>query len=371
MFSFKLATEIIQFDRFAEFIQAYSVGPDDLLITNEVIYNNNLREYKLDCHVLFQEKYGYGEPNDKMINQLIAEAKTLQYSRIIAVGGGTVIDISKILSLKVTDDVLDLLYGKVPVEKVKKLIVIPTTCGTGSEVTNISILEDTQAKVKKGIVHSDLFPDQAVLIPELLKSLPYKFFAFSSIDALIHAVESYLAPRSNPISELFSVKAMNLIISAYQKIVREGKDAVCSHIDEVLLASTFAGIAFANTGVGAVHALSYPLGGGYHVAHGEANYAFFTAVLNRYEQLNPTGKITDLKGILKTALGMEAGDTAIQALATLLEQIIPLKRLREYGMRQDEVDAFTDAAMAQERLMKNNYAALTRDDVRSIYEGRF
>ncbi len=370
MFNFKLATEIIQFDSFNEFMQAYAVGPEDLLITNEIIYNSNLRQYGPDCHVLFQEKYGYGEPNDTMINQVIAEAKTLAYSRIIAVGGGTVIDIAKILSLKVTDDVLDLLYGKVPVEKAKKLIVIPTTCGTGSEVTNISILEDTQAKVKKGIVHASLFPDQAVLIPELLKSLPYKFFAFSSIDALIHAVESYLAPRSNPISELFSVKAMNLIISAYQKIVREGKDAVGGYVDEVLLASTLAGIAFANTGVGAVHALSYPLGGKYHVAHGESNYVFFTAVLNRYEQLNPTGKILALKGILQEALGLETGDPAIQTLAALLERVIPLKQLREYGMRQDEVDAFTDAAMAQERLMKNNYAPLTRDDVRSIYAGR-
>lgn len=371
MYSFKLATEIRYFNQLNEFIQEFSVNKDDLIVTNEIIYDNSFKQYGTDWNVLFQENYGLGEPNDKMINKLMADAQKIKYNRVIAVGGGTVIDIGKLLTLQGVNDVLDVLYGKIPVKKEKVLIVLPTTCGTGSEVTNITILEDTVNKVKKGIVHQDLFPDFAVLIPELLKSLPFKFFAFSSVDALIHAVESYLAPKSNPVTELFSIKAMELIISTYKDVVEKGQQAAYENIGNVLLASTYAGIAFANTGVGAVHALSYPLGGKYHVPHGEANYAFFDAVLKKYEEYNPTGKITQIKEIIAGILHLPGGENALAVLDDIINKVMPRKPLREYGMQADDLPYFTMSALEQERLMKNNYVPLSSADVLKIYEGLY
>ncbi len=371
MFNFKLATEISQFDTFAEFMKEFAIDQADLLLTNEIIFDQTMKKHNPQCSVLFQEQYGHGEPSDQMVNKILADCRQLKFKRIVAVGGGTVIDIAKILALRPADNVLDILYGKVLPVKEKQLVIVPTTCGTGSEVTNISILEDTGARVKKGIVHVDLYPDHAVLIPELLASLPYKFYAFSSIDALIHATESYLAPRSNPMSELFGVKAIEIILTAYRKIADEGENAAYASIGKVLLASNFAGIAFSNTGVGAVHALSYPLGGGYHVPHGEANYAFFVAVLKRYDQINPDGKIKKLKEIIAFSQALSSETGSLAGLEQLLSKVSPLKQLREYGMKHEEVDKFTDSAMAQERLMKNNYVALSRDDVFKIYEARY
>jgi 4-hydroxybutyrate dehydrogenase len=371
MYSFKLPTEIKIIDSISEFIAAMKISKQDLLITNAPIYEPYLKKHNLKCRVIFQENYGTGEPSDRMINAIIGDLKNFEYERVFAVGGGTVIDVAKVMALSGVNNVLDALYGRVPLVKNRRLLVIPTTCGTGSEVTNIAILEDTEAHVKKGIVGLAIYPDEAILVPELVKGLPYKFFAFSSIDALIHAIESYLAPASNVITEMFAVNAMQKIITAYQEIARRGQEAQREIIGQVLTASTFAGIAFGNTGVGAVHAMSYPLGGKYHVAHGEANYAFLDVVLRKYEESNPEGKIRALKKILGVNLGVTNAEQAISELANLLARIIPLRQLREYGVQENELENFAQAAMDQERLMKNNYAPIDMKALVSMYKSRY
>ena len=371
MYSFKLPTEIKIIDSISEFIEAMEISKQDLLITNAPIYEPYLKKHNLKCRVVFQENYGTGEPSDRMINAIIGDLKNFEYERVFAVGGGTVIDVAKVMALSGVNNVLDALYGRVPLVKKRRLLVIPTTCGTGSEVTNIAILEDTEAHVKKGIVGLAIYPDEAILVPELVEGLPYKFFAFSSIDALIHAIESYLAPASNVITEMFAVNAMQKIITAYQEIARRGQEAQREIIGQVLTASTFAGIAFGNTGVGAVHAMSYPLGGKYHVAHGEANYAFLDVVLRKYEESNPEGKIRVLKKILGVDLGTTNAEQAISELANLLARIIPLRQLREYGVQENELENFAQAAMDQERLMKNNYAPIDMKALVSMYKSRY
>lgn len=373
MYSFKLPTEIHYFDNLSEFIKEFSLSADDLVVTNEIIYNNSLLKHGSHWNVVFQEKYGAGEPNDKMINGIIKEISGKPFKRVVALGGGTVIDIGKILALANLDNVLDVLYGRVPAVKQKEVIVLPTTCGTGSEVTNIAILEDTTAHVKKGIQNKDMYPNYAVLIPELLKGLPFKFFAFSSVDALIHAMESFLAPKSNPITEMYGLKAMEMIIGTYKKIAAEGQKAAYENIGDVLLASTYAGIAFGNTGVGAVHALSYPLGGKYHVAHGESNYAMFDGVFKRYDERNPEGKIRQLKVLIKRILGSSSPeDKMITELDELINKVIPRKKLREYGFVEGDIEAFADSVIeGQQRLLVNNYVPLSRDEIAAIYRALY
>ena len=370
MLQYTLPTQITLFASLDAFVTKSGFTQKDLIVTNKPIYTPRLQAYKLPCRVVFQEEYGLGEPNDAMMNAILASLEGCDYKRVFAIGGGTVLDVAKVLALEGVRDVRDALYGAIQLRKGRELLAVPTTCGTGSEVTGIAIFEDTKAKVKKGIVGPALYPDQALLVPELLYGLPYRFFALSSVDAFIHAVESYLAPASSPVTELFSVRAMENIISAYRRIAEHGKALQQAETEGVLIASTFAGIAFGNTGVGAVHAMSYPLGGTYHVPHGEANYALLGVVLHNYARRKPDGKIQDVQTLIGKVLGTDK-EQAFSALENLLEAIIPLKKLRDYGVRAGELGEFTDSAMRQERLMKNNYVPLSHQDVLDMYTARY
>jgi 4-hydroxybutyrate dehydrogenase len=212
-----------------------------------------------------------------------------------------------------------------------------------------------------------LYADHAVLIPKLVKSLPFRFFATSSIDALIHAAESFVAPGSNSITEVFSTKAMEMIIRGYQQIVEKGPEQRKVIMEDFLLASTYAGIAFGNTGVGAVHAMSYPLGGVYHVPHGEANQQLFTTVFKAYKKVKPIGKIQELEILLSKLLEVPLL-VVWDELDHLLEKILPRKILQEYGMKREEIESFADSVLEnQQRLLKNNYVPFSQSQMVEIY----
>ena len=152
-----------------------------------------MKELGLSCQVVFQEKFGAGEPSEEMITDIFAAIKEDSYDRVIAVGGGAIMDIGKLLSLKRTGTVHQLFFKEAEVVPAKKLVAIPTTCGTGSEVTNISVAivrDENGDTTKLGLVSDLLIPQDVCLIPDMLKTLPYAPFASSAIDALIHAVES-------------------------------------------------------------------------------------------------------------------------------------------------------------------------------------
>ena len=211
---FKLKPTISRFSSFAEFAKEYALGEHDLVITNEFIYKPYMESVGAKCHYLFQERYGAGEPSDKMMNAMLADVKGIDYNRIIAVGGGTIIDCSKVFALGGVTDVVEAFERKIPIKKAKELIIIPTTCGTGSEVTNISIAEIISKNTKMGLADDELLANTAVIIPELLAGLPYKFYVCSSIDALVHATESYVSPKSNVYTEIYAHAAIKGIIGA-------------------------------------------------------------------------------------------------------------------------------------------------------------
>ena len=212
------------FDTCKEFAEAFRLNRDDLILSNAYIYEPYFGCMEnLNCYVIFQEKYGAGEPTDVMVDAILADAAKTSCKRVIAIGGGTVIDIAKVLAVSDGEGVDDL-YDKAPdLEKKRELIIIPTTCGTGSEVTNISILNRTRLGTKMGLVGQAMYADAAVLIPQLLEGLPFGVFATSSIDALVHAVESSLSPKATPYTKLFGYKAIEMLIRGYQTIAREGR----------------------------------------------------------------------------------------------------------------------------------------------------
>ena len=281
MHALKVVPEILYFDTFKEFNDEFKLGKGDILVTNEWIYTPYVKPLNIDIPVIFQEKYGKGEPSDEMIDAIAKDMKQYEYDRIVAFGGGTIVDICKILSLELPEQSIKVFTKEVPTKRTKELIVIPTTCGTGSEVTNVAVAELKFLHIKMGLAVDETYADKAVLIPESLQGLPDYVFATSSIDALIHATESYLSPLATPITEIFSSTAIKMIIKGYIAILAKGGNTAEARKDvlkDFCLASNYAGIAFGNAGCGAVHALSYSIGGAFHVPHGESNYQFFTEV---------------------------------------------------------------------------------------------
>lgn len=366
---FKLKTRLCRFDSFADFAKEYQLNENDLVITNTFIFEPFMKSLNLPCHFVMQEKYGLGEPSDIMMNNILNDLKGVEYKRVIAVGGGTVIDISKIFVLKGVSNVVDAFERKIPVVKEKALVILPTTCGTGSEVTNISIAEITSRHTKMGLADDAILADDAVLVPELLKGLPFKFYACSSIDALIHATESYLSPKSNPYTKIYCEAAIKIILDVFKKIAERGEEYRFERLDDMLMASNYAGIAFGNTGVGAVHALSYPLGGNYHVPHGEANYQFFTAIFKLYNKKNPDGVIKELNAFLRKELNLKEDECPYDAMDALLERLISKNRLSSYGMKEAEISGFTTNVLeSQQRLLANNYVPLSAEEIKSVFE---
>lgn len=358
--------EIYKYDTAKEFAAEFDIGAGDLVLTNEYIYAPYFGELNLECDVIFQEKYGVGEPSDDMVEAIYADIKG-EHKRVIAIGGGTVIDIAKLFALKEVSPVLDLYDGKIKPIKDKNLVLVPTTCGTGSEVTNISILALNSRGTKKGLAVDEMYADSAVLVPELLKGLPFGVFATSSIDALIHAIESSLSPKGNETTRMFGYKAIEMILRGYMEIARNGKEARIPLLDRFLMASNYAGIAFGNAGCAAVHAMSYPLGATYHVAHGEANYAMFTGVMKNYMEIRTDGEIEILNKFIADILGCDPVNV-YEELENLLNVMIQKKALHEYGMKEEEIVAFTDSVIEnQQRLLGNNFVELDRDRMIKIY----
>lgn len=366
MFRFSLPTTIESAGSFGEFAERAQLAADDLILTNQFIYEPFIEACGVPCPVLYQEKYGAGEPNDEMIDAIRRDIPE-STRRIIAVGGGTVIDIAKVLTFTGDWSAEDIFMGRVVPTKSRRLVVLPTTCGTGSEVTNVTICELKRMKTKKGLALDTMYADLAVLIPEMLQTLPYQFFATSSIDALIHAVESFLSPNASPHSEMYSRRAMEMILQGFSYVRENGPESWKDKVEDFLLASNMAGIAFGHAGCAAVHALSYPLGGAYHIPHGEANQLMFAAVMRRYKEKEPVGRINRLEEIFGEILKTDAVQ-ALDALYDLMEDILKRKDLREYGIREEELPVFTDSVIeGQQRLLKNNYVFLTREDMLEIY----
>lgn len=378
MVAFNLKTRISKFQTFADFAKDFNLNEKDLVITQSFIYEPFMKSLQLPCHFVMQEKYGNGEPSDEMMNSILKDTQGAKFDRVIGIGGGTVIDISKIFALENVQNVTDAFERKIPIVKGKSLIIVPTTCGTGSEVTNISIAEIKSKHTKMGLADAAILADDAVLIPELLKGLPFKFYVYSAIDALIHATESYVSPKANSYTRIFSKEAIHIILDVFSKIVKNGEQYRFERLDDMLVASNYAGIAFGNAGVGAVHALSYPLGGNYHVPHGEANYQFFTEVFKLYLKKKPIGPINEVNALLANELNMGRDEFAknealvYDKLDNLLGNLIKKNQLHSYGMVSDEVEGFTHNVIeTQQRLLTNNYVPFTEDDIRGIYKSLF
>lgn len=353
------------------FIDEVCISEKDFIFASKSIYEAYFKQFNLPAQVRYKSMYGQGEPSDVMIDALLEDFRKTQCTRIIAIGGGAVIDMAKVLVLDGNHMCKEYFLQEVPIKKVRPLIAIPTTCGAGSEVSNISIAHIALLNSKFGLAIDAIYPDQAILIPTLLKELPYSFFATSAIDALIHAIESYVSPRANVYTQIFSLQAIEMILMGFKHIVEHGEEARESLFESFLVASNLAGVAFGNAGTGAVHAMSYPLSGVYHVTHGEANYQFFTEVFKTYQKENPDGTIVILNEALANMLACDP-KVVYEEIELLLGKIIKKKPLREYGMKEEEIKTFAQSVEEkQQRLLNQSYVKFTIAQMEAIYKALY
>jgi len=349
-----------------EMFETLKVGIGDLVVTNEYVLSPALHGAACPCDVLYQEKYGAGEPSDEMIDPMLAAIGGKNYKRVIAIGGGTVIDIAKLFVFENCSSVAEMFKNPAALKKVRELVIVPTTCGTGSEVTCLSIVGFHKLGTKMGLGLPSMFADEVVLIDSLLKTLPFSVFATSSIDALIHAVESYVSPKANAFTKLFGKAAIERIVKGYRKIASMKDRSEIPDLKDFAFASTFAGVAFGNAGVGAVHALSYPLGGTYHVPHGKANYMVFSAVFGMYKEKG--AKLDEVEAVLAEALSCGAG-AVWGKLTELIDRVYPNTPIGTLGITAGMCPAIAKSVIeTQQRLLVNNPVALSADDITRIYE---
>lgn len=337
---------IYKYDVCKIFCREFRIGKDDLIITNKKIYNNYLKYNVNEAAILFKENYGNGEPTDEMIEAMYENIKRVSYERVIAIGGGSILDIGKMFSLRGIYPIKDLHERKLEIIKDKELILIPTTCGTGSEMTNTSILELKESKMKIEISTDEFYADSVIIIPELVQSLPFEVFVYSSTVALSHAIESYLAPNATAHTKIFSLKAIEIIIKGYKRIIKEGIEVEEEILNDFLLASNYSGIAYANMEYSKVNAIICKLSSTYNMSYGEANYIIFTKIFKAYQRTDTNGEIKELNKFLANLLKCTEDKVCMQ-MKDLLDSLNNKKLLIKYEIGEVELDEVINSAIKE------------------------
>jgi alcohol dehydrogenase len=296
------------------------------------------------------------------------------YDLLVGVGGGSALDTTKGVSLRLANPgPLQQYFG---VELVPAggapTILIPTTAGTGSEVTPNAIFDDTERRLKAGIVSHRLLAAVAIIDPDLTLGLPPGVTAASGLDALTHAMESYVAVKATPHTDLYALEATRLIGANLRAAVGRGGDAAARYGQ--MLGSFFAGIAITNAGTGLCHAMAYPLGSAYHVPHGMANALLLPAVL----EYNMTADLPKFAA-LAAALGEPVAERSLrQAAAGAAEAVRALSRdvglpagLREVGVPEAALEGFVPGTLSAARLVDNNPRRPTPEAVLELYRRSF
>jgi len=303
--------------------------------------------------------------------KLAAKAKC---DLVVGIGGGSAMDVAKAVAIVAGNkgkavDYLGL--NRVPGPGLPK-IMIPTTAGTGSEVTFTSVFVRPELKKKEGMNSPFLYPELALLDPLLTVSLPPGPTATTGIDALCHAIESYTSINASPMSELISLEAVTLIAANLRTAVHDGTNIAAR--EQMLLGSLYAGLGLANAGVTAVHSLSYPLGGKYGVPHGLANTLLLPHVM-AYNLPGSLEKFADIAAamgeMVENVSLREAAYLAVEAVNALIEDCGVQTSLEDLGIEAEAFGELAEIALTVARPLANNPRPVTKEDAVAIYEDAF
>jgi len=310
------------------------------------------------------------EPTYGQVQSIVDAFKASGADFIVAVGGGSVMDTAKLVSILAdsTCSVKDLLDGQAEIRKCVKTLMIPTTAGTGAEATPNAIVAVPEKELKVGIVHDSMIADAVILDPQMIRRLPRGIAAATGVDALCHAIECFTSRKKNPFSDLYALQAFDMIMKNIERACDE-PDAL-EEKNKMLLASFYAGVAIAASGTTAVHALSYPLGGRYHIAHGISNAILLMPVMRFNEPV-----CRSLYAEAFDRLGLEQGNfTEEEKSAWILKRMEEMVRhldipenMRAYSVKETDLEALVEAGMSVRRLLSNNMRPVTAEDARQIY----
>jgi len=323
-------------------------------------------------YALFQEVEA--EPPLESADRCAQAARRHQADGVIGIGGGSAMDLAKAVSVLAPHKVRAEVYlglNKIPQAGLPK-VMVPTTAGTGSEVTFTAVFRRKNLQKKEGMNSPYLYPELALLDPELTLSLSPEVTATTGLDALCHAVESYTSIQASPMSELFSREAIALIGENLRTCVHNGQDI--SARSAMLLASLYAGLGLANAGVTAVHSLSYPLGGKYGIPHGLANTVLLPHVMayNLPAALEKFADVAALLGEVTEDLSLrEAAEMAVEAVYHLIEDCGINVSLEDLGIREEAFPELAEAALTVTRPLQNNPRPVKLEDAINIYRAAF
>jgi alcohol dehydrogenase class IV len=377
-FSFNGAGEIIfgrgAVSRLPELAQRYGKGPVlvalDPFFSGSDLKSKLLRELKATgWSPVFFDRID-PEPSPQSAEAAARLAKQRGCRLVIGIGGGSALDTAKGLAIlagnpgKVSDYVgLDRVPGPgLPT------ILVPTTAGTGSEVTFTAVFTNRQAKSKGGINSRFLYPTVALLDPELTLSLPPAVTAQTGMDALTHAMEAYTSNKANPLSDLVALKAIALIGGSLKRAVRKGTDIEAR--ENMLLGSLLAGMALANAGVTAVHAMAYPLGALFNVPHGLANAVLLPTVLefNRGSCPERFARMGALLSDSPPPATLEQGaKQCIRKVIRLSRSIGIPEKLSDLKIPKKAIPQMAPAALKVARPIENNPRPISEEDIAELY----
>jgi alcohol dehydrogenase class IV len=309
------------------------------------------------------------EPSAPDVEKSFGAIKNKAVDLLIAIGGGSVMDTAKIIAvlLGAPWGIKELLSDPSRARKFCPTLMIPTTCGTGSEATCNAIVSIPEEQVKKGIVSAALIPDEVILDVDHIKALPKSIIAATGVDALAHCVECYTSKKATPLSDLYASGGAKLIFRHIEKAYAEQDGGA---LQNMLLGAFYGGVAITGSGTTAVHALSYPLGGRYHIPHGVSNAILFAQVMafNKDACSERLAALCDAVYPEHNAKAAgEKADFIIRRISEIVRKTnIPVS-LKDFGVKEDDLEDLVQSGSLQKRLLVNNMKELSLDDIRNIY----
>ena len=290
---------------------------------------------------------------------------------ILSIGGGSVLDAAKLFAVRLTNE--QPLREWLGIDLIKRpgipLVLVPTTAGTGSEVTPNAIVTLPDEELKVGIVSRHLLPQLVILDAELTFDLPKPITAATGIDAFVHSLESYISTKANPVSDMFAMESMRLIGANIVEAYQNGRSVKAR--EAMMLGSMYGGLALTAAGTAAVHALAYPLGGMFGITHGVANAMLLPHVMS-FNKDAIVGRLANVARALDISSHDSDDETAADALLERLTEwtdVVQIPQdLRQFGVSETHLDVLAEAASKVKRLLGNNPKPLSHADIKAIYQ---
>ncbi len=310
------------------------------------------------------------EPEDRQVRAVFDKIKDCGAELIVAIGGGSVMDTSKIIAVMMTNPGYynDLTDQSQILRPGAPLFVAPTSAGTGAEATPNAIVLIPEKKLKVGVVHPFFLPAKALLDPQLTRSLPQHVTAATGLDAFCHCIETYISRKTNPFAQMFALRGLKLISENLRRAYADGSDMEAR--ENMLLAAFYGGVAITASSTVAVHALSYPLGGRFRIPHGVSNAILLPFVMEYNMDAIPqhVGPIAGAMGIdTRELTAEEAGKKVVEAIFALTADMKIPASLKEFGVKENDLEFLTVSAGNVHRLLDQNPKDMSLDDIRLIY----